>query len=271
PELGSKAKHIESFVKLIAHFQKINQEFSAGGVLKHVISESGYRDFLLADKAEGETRYQNVQELVSVADKYEALEAGISLATFLEEIALISDLDSLDERENAVTLMTLHSAKGLEFPIVFLCGLEEGIFPHSRSLFEPQELEEERRLMYVGITRAMNHLYLMHAQQRMLYGEFKQNAPSQFLMDIPEELIEGFVPEKSMEGHVGARPIPVEIEDGYAPSEGLELRDGDRVRHRSFGEGVVLNVRGGIVTVAFKDQKVGVKKLAMSIAPLQKI
>jgi len=274
PQLSSKEKVIEVFTKMIRHFQKINQEFAAAGVIKHVVSESGYRDFLLKDKSpEGEARYQNVQELISVANKYEGLEAGISLTTFLEEIALITDLDSLDEEQNAATLMTLHSAKGLEFPVVFITGLEEGIFPHSRSMFEPQELEEERRLMYVGVTRAMSNLYLLYAKQRMLFGEFKQNAPSQFLMDIPEEFIEDSLadqkPDQARDHRsFGERPVPVEDEEGLVS---LELADGDRVAHRSFGEGVVINVSGGVVTVAFKDEKAGVKKLALSIAPLTKL
>lgn len=271
PELGSKVVAIDIFTKLIRHFQNINQEFTAAGLIKHVISESGYRDFLLSDKSpDGETRLQNIQELVTVADKYEGLEPGISLATFLEEIALISDLDEIEEQANAVTLMTLHSAKGLEFPVVFLTGLEEGIFPHSRALFEPQELEEERRLMYVGITRAMNHLYLLHAKQRMLFGEFKQNAPSQFLVDIPENLVEGFLVDRPMPSFA-SRPIPVEDFNDFAPADTLNLSDGDRVRHPSFGEGVVLSVNGGIVTIAFKNPQAGIKKLALSIAPLEKL
>ncbi len=294
PDLAAKSKAIESFTSLVSHLQKINEEFAAAGVLKHVISESGYRDFLLEDKTpEGEARLENVQELCSVAGKYEALEPGISLSTFLEEIALISDLDALEDQENAVTLMTLHSAKGLEFPVVFLTGLEEGIFPHSRSLFEPMELEEERRLMYVGITRAKDHLYLLYAKQRMLFGEFKQNAPSQFLLDIPESLVEGSsaTPIRqsassrsssytgssgrphSRLGPIGHRPIPVESGDEFSdsPPPTLDLKDGDRVRHRSFGEGVVIQVTGGIATVAFKDKSFGIKKLALSVAPLEKI
>lgn len=264
-----KQKTIERFARLIRHFQNINQEFSAAGVIKHVINESGYRDALLVDKSpEGEARLQNVQEIATVADKYEGLEAGISLATFLEEVALISDLDQVEEGHNAITMMTLHSAKGLEFPTVFIAGLEEGIFPHSRSLYEPMELEEERRLMYVGITRAKNQLFLLHAQQRMLYGEFKQSAPSQFLMDLPEELIQGTGQTKRAHRSFGDRSIPIEDELGLAP---VDLSDGDRVRHRSFGEGVVLNVKGGVATIAFKDPKVGVKKLATSIAPLEKL
>ncbi|MBT5516431.1 DNA helicase PcrA [Candidatus Peregrinibacteria bacterium] len=272
PKLASKQVIITKFTRMIRHFQNLSQEFSVAGLIKHVISESGYKDALLRDKSpDGETRLQNIQELITVADKYEGLEPDVSLGTFLEEIALISDLDSIDEQQNVATLMTLHSAKGLEFPVVFLTGLEEGIFPHSRSLFEPQELEEERRLMYVGITRAKDHLYLLHAKQRMLFGEFKQNAPSQFLLDIPEELVEGALISDRDHQSFGDRPIPEEDEYTYEAAENLNLKDGDRVSHRSFGEGVVLNVQGGIVTVAFKSPRAGVKKLALSIAPLTKI
>jgi DNA helicase-2/ATP-dependent DNA helicase PcrA len=266
-ELGSKQAVFAAFADMIKHFQQLNREFSASGMIKHVLVESGYRDMLIADKTpEAEARLENIKELVSVADKYDALEAGLSLATFLEEVALISDLDKVADGDNAVTLMTLHSAKGLEFPVVFLCGLEEGIFPHSRSLFDPMELEEERRLMYVGLTRAMNFLVLLYAKQRMLYGEFKTNAPSQFLSDIPEELIEGAVVAKTYDFDV--RPIPIE-EETWIPQ--VDLKDGDRVMHRSFGEGVVLTVNGGIITIAFKNPKFGVKKLAQSIAPLEKL
>ncbi len=274
-DLGSKALPVENFIKMIRHFQSLNQEFAAAGVIKHVIMESGYREFLLEDKTpDGEARLQNIQELASVANKYEALEPGQSLSTFLEEIALISDLDKLNDRDNAVTLMTLHSAKGLEFPIVFLTGLEEGIFPHSRSLFEPQELEEERRLMYVGLTRAMDFLYLLYAERRMVYGEFKSSAPSQFLNDIPEELYTSGAAANSVNPatEFQSKPIPVEdfsvVDDFY---EEVELSEGDRVLHKTFGEGIILNVSGGVLTIAFKNTKIGVKKLSKTIAPLQKL
>lgn len=275
-ELGSKAAAIENFIKMIRRFQTLNEEFAAAGLIKHVIMESGYREFLLEDKTpDGEARLQNIQELASVANKYEAIEPGQSLATFLEEIALISDLDKLSDRDNAVTLMTLHSAKGLEFPVVFLTGLEEGIFPHSRSLFEPQELEEERRLMYVGLTRAMDFLYLLYAERRMLYGEFKSNAPSQFLQDIPEELYSNGLSASSAPTPQTFENKPIPVEDFIEPEpefyEELELSDGDRVLHKTFGEGIILNVNGGVLTIAFKNPKIGVKKLSKSIAPLQKL
>lgn len=293
-EKQTDSKAVSTFTALIHHFQKLSEEFAVAGLLKHVIAESGYRDMLLADRTpEGEARLQNIQELISVADKYEALEPRVSLATFLEEISLISDLDQLEDGPNSATLMTLHSAKGLEFPTVFITGLEEGIFPHSRALFEPHELEEERRLMYVGITRARDNLYLLHAKQRMLFGEFKQNAPSQFLLDLPEDLVEGAAPAPAVPGFGSRvfggpvdpygdsnfipevtfvpddpenRPIPLEDDAGF---DIPELHDGDRVFHKTFGEGVVIQIAGGMVTVAFK--MVGIKKLSLSIAPLRKL
>ena len=186
----SKSKAIEDFVALIHQLQKINREFTASGVIKHVLDFSGYKRFIDDGTAEGESRLQNIYELISVSAKYDNLEAGESLNIFLEEISLIADVDKLDEQDNAVTLMTVHSAKGLEFPTVFLAGLEDGIFPHSRSLLERQELEEERRLMYVAVTRAKDKLYLLHTRSRMLYGQSQANPPSQFIKDIPETVIE---------------------------------------------------------------------------------
>ncbi len=277
-ELSSKAPALLKFAKLIRDFQNLNLETSAAGVLKHVIVESGYKDFLIEEsEVEGQARLENIRELATVADKYEALEPGLSLATFLEEIALISDLDGLEDRENAVTLMTLHSAKGLEFPVVFMTGLEEGIFPHSRSIFEPEELEEERRLMYVGITRAMDELYLLFANQRMLFGEFKRNAPSQFIADIPHEITEGS--GKPQPAHpamnpdeFSARPIPIEDdsdEPHFVPDEILELHPGDRVLHEKFGAGTLLKLQGSVAEIHF--DRVGIKKLSLSIAPLRKL
>ncbi len=172
--------------------------------------------------------------------------------------------------------MTLHSAKGLEFPWVFICGMEEGLLPHSRSLIEPAELEEERRLFYVGCTRAMDRLYLLHAKNRMLYGESQYVIPSQFLEDIPKELMEHSgglnmpnMPLRSRlgggnvggrgnffrkqggmgKGNMGKKPIPFE-----KPLQ--EFTDGDRVMHGIFGEGIVVNASPGIITVAFKDPKI---------------
>jgi len=275
----SKIKALAKFRDMIYDFQNMNRTYKASGMVKYIIENSGYRKFLLEDKTvEGEARFENVQELASVANKYEMLEPGISLATFLEEIALISDTDKLDEKDNSVTLMTVHSAKGLEFDHVFICGLEDGVFPHSRSMIDAQELEEERRLMYVALTRAKDTATLTFAEQRMLYGDVKSNAMSQFIEDIPEELRQNNFEHKAkvtpifdMNGNMPHRPIPVEGENEEINYDDIvvELFVGDRVRHGSFGVGTVTKLTGGIVEVVFDE--VGKKKLALSVAPLEKI
>lgn len=277
PELNEgKMKSILKFVKLIESLKTANAEFPASGVVKHALKISGYKEFIVDGTPEGEARYENIAELISVASKYDMLDPGLSLSVFLEEISLIADIDSLDEKDNAVNLMTVHSAKGLEFDNVFIVGLEEGIFPHSRSLMEPEELEEERRLMYVAVTRAMKRVFLLHARQRMLYGETQSNARSQFLDDIPEKLVDiyGQPREHSYFGNVGranmgvgpAKPIPEE-----EISTCIDLKDGDKVIHTAFGEGVVVSVQGEVAAIAFKNPEFGVKRLALSVAPLVKI
>lgn len=331
----TKSSDIEKFVKLIGDLQGKNREFPASGVIKHVLEDAKYRDFLDDGTSEGETRLENVKELISVASKYDSLEPGISLSIFLEEVSLIADIDRADDGQNAVTFMTVHSAKGLEFPYVFVAGLEEGIFPHNRSLLDSGELEEERRLMYVAMNRAMERLYLLHAMERMLYGESRMNAPSQFLNDIPPELVEdnfgghgkvkkfldlageiirgssssgagfsedglgvsgsgelaggrgssfdgsagGFFGNKIARREVGGlnnggagswvtgRPVPYEEDSSVE----IVFNVGDKVVHNSFGDGVIVDIKGGVVTVAFSNSKIGTKKLALSVAPLRKV
>ena len=271
-----KRESVKKFVSLIRRMQKENQQSRVAAVIKFVLDESGYKKSLDDGSIEGEARVENVNELISVASKYDKLEPGISLNIFLEEVSLIADIDTLDERDNAVTFMTLHSAKGLEFPWVFICGLEEGLLPHSRNMLAPEELEEERRLFYVGCTRAMDRLYLLYTKNRMLYGESQGAIPSQFIADIPSELVDSnvsrlqggvgtpHIPSLRLPGSLGNKPVPTE-----RPLQ--EFSDGDRVIHPTFGEGIVISVYGGIITIAFKDARIGIKKLALTIAPLEKI
>lgn len=268
----AKAEVLENFVKMIKELQNLNGEFGASGMIKQVLDISGYKSFIDDGSIEGEARLENIAELISVAHKYDGLEAGISLNIFLEEVSLIADIDMMNDQDNAVTFMTVHSAKGLEFPYVFIAGLEEGIFPHNRSLLDASELEEERRLMYVAMTRAMERLYLLHARGRTLYGESRVNAPSQFLADIDQSLVEANFGNRSVRSHVpiteiGEKPVPIELDEGLA----IEMEIGDKVNHTSFGKGIVVDRKGGVVTVAFEDSAVGVKKLAISVAPLKKI
>lgn len=277
PDLSSgKADEIEKFANLMKKLSKANSEYPASGVIKHAFEVSGYKKFLDDGSVEGESRIENIHELLNVASKYDKLEPLTSLSIFLEEISLISDIDSLETSDNAVTLMTMHSAKGLEFPHVFIVGMEDGLFPHSRSMLEPLEMEEERRLMYVAVTRAMEKLYLLHARERMLYGEYRSNSPSQFLQYIPEDLLESNMPNIRVHtGIMGKVKDMLTPKTKPIPSEGLEFsgefKDGDKVSHPKFGEGIVVQITGGIVVVAFNDPKVGIKKLAVSIAPLSKI
>jgi DNA helicase-2/ATP-dependent DNA helicase PcrA len=152
--------------------------------LQRIAEESGYAAWLRDGTEEGEDRWNNLQELRSVAAHYEEFPPELRLSAFLEEVALVSDQDELAETKDRVTLLTLHTAKGLEFPVVFIVGLEENIFPHSRSMEDPDQMEEERRLLYVGVTRAKDQLYLVHAFRRMLYGRGQVNEPSRFLRDV---------------------------------------------------------------------------------------
>jgi DNA helicase-2/ATP-dependent DNA helicase PcrA len=200
-----------------------------------------------------------VRELLTVAAEYH----DMGLAGFLEEVSLVSDLDRADFGSNVVTLMTLHGAKGLEFPVVFMTGLEEGIFPHSRALYNASELEEERRLMYVGMTRAKQELYLMHATMRMLYGGRLANPPSRFLADIeaPTSTVAG------LESFSEAIPRPKiqSNEPRYVP----ELSEGDGVKHQIFGIGTVVELDGDLATIYFKGK--GTKRLDIGFAPLEKL
>ncbi len=182
--IGFGNKKIDQFLMTIDELRKKAVKVSPAELVDIVANVSGYKRFLLDGTPEGEARWENVEELKTVANKYE------TLAEFLVEVSLIADIDNYDEKADAITLMTLHNAKGLEFPIVFIVGLEEGIFPHARSLLDPNELEEERRLAYVGITRAKEKLYLTYAQSRILYGNVQANPSSRFLTEIPEHLID---------------------------------------------------------------------------------
>jgi len=210
----------------------------------------------------------------------------MSLELFLEEVALASDTDDIEQKENSVHLMTLHSAKGLEFPIVFITGLEEGILPHSRSMLSPDEMEEERRLMYVGITRAKEKVCLLYAGTRVIFGSTQANPPSRFLDDIPPHLVavnhkSEFLNSKQSQISNNQNSDNSEIQNKnshntclpdrqakYIPRD-TDFKDGQRVSHPDFGEGVVISTQDDIITIAF--MKTGIKKLSLSFAPLEKV
>lgn len=175
---------ITKFMAMLEYLRKESEKIKTAELIDLIIQETGYKNYILDGTEEGESRWENIEELKSVAMKSETLQ------DFLESVALASDIDKLDRAAEAVTFMTLHNAKGLEFPVVFIVGMEEGLFPHANCLLEPAEIEEERRLCYVGMTRARERLYLTYAQSRLLYGGLQMNAPSRFLSEIPEDLVD---------------------------------------------------------------------------------
>jgi len=247
------------------------QELDLDELVEAVLSRSGTLEALEAERTiEARGRIENLEELVGVAREFRAEREEPTLASFLQEISLVSDQDSLADKESLVTLMTIHNAKGLEFRAVFLIGMEEGIFPHSRSI-EDNEIEEERRLAYVGMTRAMDKLTLTHAMARALYGRREYNLPSRFLDELPSEVGRERLRPASWSSYGSERQTRPSAAPTRAPSEIPALQTGDSVLHGSLGEGVVTRIEpGGLVTVRFaKDASE--RKLMLEYAPLEKI
>ena len=249
------------------------KEKVTSALIETILDAAGYRTYLLDGTAEGEDRLQNVQELFSVAKKYDECTPEESLRVFLQEVALVTDLDALREEGTGVTLMTLHGAKGLEFDHVIIAGMEESLFPHSQSFNDPNGIEEERRLCYVGITRARETVTLITAKQRTIYGNIQVNGPSRFLSDIDARLVEteSNFSEFSDPGTSGMITISKEktrVRTMIA-SPNAKFQDGDKVKHPTFGVGVVVGVSGDIVSIAFVGK--GIKRFAAHIAPIEKV
>lgn len=270
-----KIEAILKFSEFVKRMAEVKNKIILTDFIQKVFIESGYEKFLVDGTEEGETRLENVRELLTVAKKYDEFEGEEGLKLFLEEVALISDTDSIEQKSEAVHLMTLHSAKGLEFKIVFIAGLEEGILPHSRSMLDASEMEEERRLMYVGVTRAREKVYLLFTNERNIFGSTQINSPSRFLEDIPEHLMEDFQKKNSKTKKIMNLEYVDELDEEYDNLPIVEqikrvtFTDGDRVRHETFGDGLIVASQGDVITVAFS--KAGLKKLSASIAPLKKI
>ncbi|MHB0876420.1 MAG: ATP-dependent helicase [Anaerolineae bacterium] len=250
-------------------------ESTVAEVIDSISALFGYGQYLASAGPEGQERLENVQELRSVASEHFGEPGRESLSHFLDEVALVADVDELETPSEAVVLMTLHTAKGLEFPVVFMVGMQEGVLPHSRSLESPDELEEERRLCYVGITRAMKQLYLTYAMSGGPYGRDERNMPSRFLRDLPPELVQRGAQRRERESRrermgiaVPERPAPIKVE--AKPVQQFQI--GDTVAHATFGEGTVVEWKparnDAEVTVMFKG--VGKKRLLASLAGLQK-
>src|SRR4051794_31070154 len=260
-------KAIRSFRTTMESLMSGALELDVPDLVERVLERSGYIESLEAERTiEAQGRQENLQELVGVAREWHEAAAEPSLSGFLQEISLYSDQDAIRGEGSFVTLMTLHNAKGLEFRAVYLIGMEEGIFPHSRSI-EEQGIEEERRLCYVGMTRAMERLTLLHASSRSLYGGRNYNMASRFLDELPAEHVERERLQPASWSNYGA-PKPSQV----APREDVPtLQTGDNVRHATLGEGVVTRIEaGGVITVRFAEDG-SERKLMLDYAPLEKL
>jgi DNA helicase II / ATP-dependent DNA helicase PcrA len=305
-------KGAREFRDLIKNYTQMQEFLSVTELVEEILDKSGYREMLKAEKSiEAQSRLENLDELLSVTKNFEEVSEDKSLVAFLTDLALVADIDSLDEdgeKTDSITLMTLHSAKGLEFPVVFLIGLEEGVFPHSRSLMEEAEMEEERRLAYVGITRAEQTLFITNAQMRTLFGRTSMNPASRFISEIPEELLEGVEKEerrnttfgsrggtsfgRSASGSTGTsfgrstsgtngtsfgtpvtrKPVmrPIAASTG---GDTVGWRVGDKAEHGKWGIGTVVSVKGEgegtELDIAFPSPT-GIKRLLAKFAPITK-
>ncbi|HEX8075204.1 MAG TPA: UvrD-helicase domain-containing protein [Thermoleophilaceae bacterium] len=277
PGLGAAAvKAVGRFMSTMERLRERAESASVGDLLDELLHEVGYLETLRAERTiEAEGRMENLEELVSVAREYDANAEEPSVEEFLQQIALFSEQDNLRDDEGIVTLMTLHNAKGLEFPVVFMLGCEDGVFPHMRAI-ESGDLEEERRLCYVGITRAKRELYMTHARQRALYGAREWNVPSRFLSEIPDELVDREVQEprtfgSSWSGGGRERYGTDDIADRrrQPKAEGATFSLGDDVVHATMGEGVVIGVEPGVALVRFTADG-SERKLMVDYAPLKK-
>lgn len=296
------ASKLMNFTKMIRDFQEcIENGMGLNDLLQEVLDVTKYLDYLQEEPETYEDRVNNIKELSSMFIKYEEESEDANLSEFLEDVALISDIDSYNEDEDAVVLMTLHSAKGLEFPVVFIPGMEEGIFPGNQSMFSEEDLEEERRLAYVGITRAKKKLYLISSQQRMLYGQTSRNMPSRFLREIPSSVIDdqsvvarrstGFTTPRTAYanasrnelGHSSHNKIGSYTQSSSsahkfgqagnaAQKNNIDFKVGDTVCHKSFGTGTVLTVTpmGGDMLLEIAFDKAGTKKMMANYARLEK-
>ena len=290
----SKAKVLKDFVRFVEKMRLASQSQPVSKLIERVYHDSGYQNMLAKAGEEGQIRHENVQELLTVAKKFDGQESG--LQAFLEEVALVSQVDRDLEGKEMVPLMTLHAAKGLEYEVIFMAGMEEGLLPHSRAILSEPEMEEERRLCYVGITRAKQKAHLLYTSARNIYGSTQISARSRFVDEIDDHLFEVRYAEDEEsnffdddEGVIAQdlwkrrankkgfikKPRDIEMIDldeiGLEQEEphDVEFRDGDRVSHPEFGQGIVVSQDETTVSIAFAGT--GLKKLAKGVAPLKKI
>jgi DNA helicase-2/ATP-dependent DNA helicase PcrA len=268
PDITAKAKNgLLELGDILRSAREVLDETPLPALIESLLRRIDYYTYLDDKTPQGESRKENVRELISVAKSYQDL----GLDGFLEEVSLVSDVDSMQNGQNVVTLMTLHAAKGLEFPVVFMTGMEETIFPHSRALYDQSEMEEERRLCYVGMTRAKEELYLSFATGRLLYGGVQHNPPSRFLSEIDGAFqidsvsLGGSAWQNSYDQTTEYDQSVSYEEPQYIP----ELYEGDTVRHDVFGTGTVVEMQGETAIIYFKGK--GTKRLNTAFAPLKKV
>lgn len=270
---GAARKKVEGFGDFLNELDQAVEKLPVNELIEKIVVDSGYQDMLNQNKMENsESRLENLQELISAAADFADNSEDTSLTAFLETVALSSDTDKYDPNDGQVLLMTLHNAKGLEFPVVFMAGMEEGLFPHSRSYDSPEQMEEERRICYVGITRAQERLYMTYANARTIFGKVSQQAPSQFLKEMPADCIDieehaavrrprATAAESKSRSFAGnLRSSEEVIHAGVSSGESTDsFSPGEKVRHKKFGIGTIIEVKKNQLSIAFPG--LGIKKL----------
>tara|TARA_B100000470_G_C19780512_1_gene387492 strand:- start:329 stop:1840 length:1512 start_codon:yes stop_codon:yes gene_type:complete len=276
-------KSLTAFKNLVDQIVDVVQNEPLIDFIKFVLSCSGYQKHIVNKPDRGQERWENIQEFINIANEFQDLNPEQGIEEFLESISLMTDTDNLSEQEDKLTLITLHQSKGLEFPVVFMIGMEEGLLPHSRSMEDEQEMEEERRLCYVGMTRAKQILYLVRAFKRGFGGNFGPTIPSRFISEIPDHLIRhpfenSDVPNLPVfdiesNSHTRNKPKIDSIKTQESLTKSLDFDKGDKITHEAFGEGIVMEIKPTSndveLTIVFKDGA-GVKRFLGSIAPIKK-
>jgi len=277
---GRSVTSVNKFLSLINSFIKIKEDMKVSDLIKSIINDSGYLDCLQKSTlVEDRARIENIEELVTSAVQFEESSEDQSLEKYLEDITLVADVDKYDEDADAVTLMTLHSAKGLEFPIVFMAGMENGVFPGNKSFSMESEMEESRRLCYVGITRAKERLYLTGAEMRMQYGRHEFHSESDFILEIPKDLIEQALQRKIAKPVINKRVTFEPDFKSYLNKntenrlEESQVKIGSKVKHKLFGKGTVITIdkSTGSTKLKIAFENMGIKDLILDMAPLELI
>lgn len=284
PQIVRSASNLKAFVSIINELTEIANTENISSLFEKTIEITGYKSMLIAAGEAEADRLNNIQELISTAVSFEKeRENEATLQAYLEDVALLSDIDSYDDDGNAVVLMTIHSAKGLEFPVVFLPGLEEGIFPGMQASGFPEEIEEERRLAYVALTRAKDKIYCLHTRERLMFGRTQFNPVSRFVKEIPDTYIiseQCDQTEHRVQYSSAEKKRPEMSREFYsnptikqAPKRTVErFNIGDRVSHGAFGEGTILSAKemGADVLYEIMFDDVGIKKLMATYAKLKR-